>query len=145
MDDLGIVIHNCDQLALMSNIFLSLLIINISYAVSALYSRSNTGLYDQVRVNYLCVCLYICFSPLLFLPLSWACRNNDVWFWEQIRYYQIPMWIFLGNFCSPWVSTLLLAYLTANNSPSLSPTFSGCFLFIWQLIQNSVPWCNTYT
>lgn len=70
MDDLGIVIHNCDQLALMSNIFLSLLIINISYAVSALYSRSNTGLYDQVRVNYLCVCLYICFSPLLFLPLS---------------------------------------------------------------------------
>lgn len=70
MDDLGIVIHNCDQLALMSSFFLSLLIINISYAASALYSRSDTGLYDCMRVNYLCVCLYICFSPLLFLHLS---------------------------------------------------------------------------
>lgn len=74
MDDLRIVIPNCNQPALMSS-FSSLLIINISYAVSSLYSRSNTGLYDPVAVNYLCVSVYICFSPVLFLPL-WSMQKQ---------------------------------------------------------------------
>lgn len=141
MDNLGIVIHNCGSASLNVKAFQFMLIINIPYVMSPLYSRYNTGLYDCLCVNYGYVFLFPWFCLFLEYAEATMCDYENK---LDIPRYQCEY--FLAIFVSLWVvNTLLLDYFTVNNSLSLSLTFCNCFLFIWQLIQNSVPWCKAYT